>query len=37
MIGTWVSMLNSVNKVGEMVIDISKVFETLNQNLIVSK
>ena len=37
MIETWGSMVNSENKVGEMVIDISKAFDTLNGNLIVSK
>ena len=37
MIETWLSMVSKVNKVGAIVMDLSKAFDTLNHNLLLCR
>ena len=37
MLETWSAMLNIGNKVGEIIMDLSKVFDTLNYNILICK
>ena len=37
MIETWRAMLNKGNKVGAIIMDLSKAFDTLNHNLLLCK
>ena len=37
MIETWCAIVNKGNKVGAIIMDLSKVFDTLNHNFLLSK
>ena len=37
MIETWRAMRNKINKVGAIIMDLSKAFDTLNHNLLLCK